>query len=398
MKSRQQCFNTLWLSLSLLVTVIVDFTGGSFSAPGDVNDLLNLASLDQGWSLSFAGTTVLADRVIPEPSSLVLFLAALPLMRRLRRRDGRQIGGLLSLANGCRRSMNPNFKSFIICVAAIALIATVQNIGFAQAPAHSDVAYDSDHPSQCVDVYLAKSDKPSPAMIYIHGGGWRAGSKKSVPAWLKAFVAEGKLSVVAVEYRFTDVATHPAQVSDCLRAIQFVRQNAEQWNIDPKRLGVTGGSAGGHLSAYVALHDDVAMSESDDPVERQSSRVACAVSFAGPTDWSLLSSINHTHPAYRQLIGYQPGTPAAELDAGLIKDVSPISFVSKDDPPIMQVHGDEDSIVPLKHASNLHEKLQHTGVRSELVVIPGGNHGVSGAGGQVAKRPTKFVQRYLLSH
>jgi hypothetical protein len=80
----------------------------------------------------------------------------------------------------------------------------------------------------------------------------------------------------------------------------------------------------------------------------------------------------------------------------LIKDVSPISFVSKDDPPIMQVHGDKDVIVPLKHASNLHEKLQSTGVETELVVIPGGNHGVAGAGGRVSKRPIEFVQQYLL--
>lgn len=93
----------------------------------------------------------------------------------------------------------------------VGLIAAFERLTFAQAPAHSDVAYDDDHSSQCVDVYLAKSDKPTPAMIYIHGGGWRGGSKKSVPGWLKAFVAEGKLSVVAVEYRFTDVATQAAE-------------------------------------------------------------------------------------------------------------------------------------------------------------------------------------------
>ncbi len=81
--------------------------------------------------------------------------------------------------------------------------------------------------------------------------------------------------------------------------------------------------------------------------------MACAVSFAGPTDWSLLGSIEHGHPAYRQLIGYEPGTPAADLAAELVKDVSPITFASQDDPPIMQVHGDNDDIVPLQHASNL---------------------------------------------
>lgn len=287
-------------------------------------------------------------------------------------------------------------KPLFNCVSALVLIGALASSGLAQMPTHNDVAYDDDHASQCVDVYLAKSDQPTPALIYIHGGGWRGGSKKHVPGWLKAFVAAGKLSVVAVEYRFTDVATHPAQVNDCLRAIQFVRHNAKAWNIDPDRLGVTGGSAGGHLSAYVALHDDAAQTDAKDPVERHSSRVACAVSFAGPTDWSLLGSIPHSHPAYRQLIGYKPGTPAEELDAALIKDVSPITFVSKDDPPIMQVHGDKDVIVPLEHATKLHERLQSTGVRTELVVIPDGNHGVSGGAGPHADRPKDFVEEILL--
>lgn len=295
--------------------------------------------------------------------------------------------------------MTLNQKPLTACLLCIGLVVIFENAGFAQAvaPAHQDVAYDDDHASQCVDVYLAKSDQPTPAMIYIHGGGWRGGSKRSVPGWLRRFVASGQLSVVSVEYRFTDVATHPAQVNDCLRAIQFVRHNATKWNIDAKRLGVTGGSAGGHLSAYVALHGDAASADSTDEIERQSSRVACAVSFAGPTDWSLLSTIEHRHPAYRQLIGYEPGTPAADLSTRLVKDVSPISFATKDDPPVMQVHGDKDDIVPLEHASTLHRKLTSLSVRSELVTIKGARHEVAGAGDQVTREATEFVRQYLLS-
>lgn len=274
-------------------------------------------------------------------------------------------------------------RTFVACVLCLGLLPVIESASLAQAPTHQDVAYDNDDSSQCVDVYLPKSDKATPAMIFIHGGGWRAGSKKHVPAWLKRFVADGQLSVVSVEYRFTNVKTHPAQVHDCLRAVQFVRHNAAKWNIDPQRLGVTGGSAGGHLTAYVALHDDAAKPDSKDPVERESSRVTCAVPFAGPTDWSLLSTIKHDHPAYRQLIGYEPGTAADKLSPELMKNVSPISFASKDDPPIMQVHGDKDVIVPIEHAQNLHNKLKSLGVTSELVVIPGGNHGVAGAGDSV---------------
>lgn len=266
-------------------------------------------------------------------------------------------------------------------------------------PTLVDLAYDDADSAQKLDVYLTRSgtNNPVPAMVYIHGGGWRAGSKNRVPGWLIKGVQDGTFSVVSVEYRFTDVAPHPAQVNDCLRAIQFVRSRAKQWAIDPTRIGVTGGSAGGHLSLWVATHDDVADAASDDPVKRQSSRVQCAVSFAGPTDWSLLGELEHKHPAYRQLLGYEPGTPASEMDVKAMQDVSPITFVSADDPPTMLLHGDQDNIVPIQHARNMLERLKAAGVQTELIVVPGANHGVAGAGPQVTEAATKFVKKYLLS-
>jgi acetyl esterase/lipase len=258
-----------------------------------------------------------------------------------------------------------------------------------------DVAYDDANPAQKLDVYLTKSKEPAPVMVFIHGGGWRAGSKKHVPRFLLKANAEGWLAVVSVEYRFTNVAVHPAQVDDCTRAIQFVRQNAKKWNIDPKRIGVTGGSAGGHLTAYMAVQDDKAKPESADPVERQSSRVLFAIPFAGPTDWRLLSQIPHRHPAYRQLIGYKPGTPANEMDPDRIKDVSPVSFVSPDDPPMLIVHGDADPTVPFEHARVLEAALKKAGVPVELDVIKGGKHNVAGAGGAVAVRADAFMREHL---
>ncbi|MBC8347890.1 MAG: alpha/beta hydrolase [Verrucomicrobia bacterium] len=208
-------------------------------------------------------------------------------------------------------------------VVVLFLLAAVPSWGKqAVTPLHKDVSY-GDRKAQAVDVYLPKSDKPTPAMIHIHGGGWRGGSKLHVPAFLKRAVAEGWLAVVPVEYRFTHVATHPAQTNDCLRAVQFVRSKAKEWNIDPTRLGATGGSAGGHLTMFVASHDGLADSDSDEPVARQSSRIQCAVPFAGPSDWSLLSTIKHDHPAYRQLIGYEPGTPPGDMKEAIKKKVSP---------------------------------------------------------------------------
>ena len=275
------------------------------------------------------------------------------------------------------------------------LIATVSSWGQIIVPTFKDLSY-GPHKAQVVDVYLPKSDKPTPVMIQIHGGGWRAGSKKQVPSFLKQAVAQGWLAVVSVEYRLTDVAVHPAQTNDCLRAIQFVRSRAKEWNVDPARIGVTGGSAGGHLSMFVATHDDLADPDSADPVAKQSSRVQCAVPFAGPSDWFLLSVIKHDHPAYRQLIGYEPNTPAAQMKEAKKRSVSPVSYVSADDPPMMIVHGDADVIVPFAHAEAMFKSLTAAGVEAELVRIKGGRHNVSGAGRpEFVERAIPFVKKQL---
>ena len=259
-----------------------------------------------------------------------------------------------------------------------------------------DVAYDDGHAAQRLDAYLVESEEPMPVMVFFHGGGWRAGSKARVPAFLRTAVKEGVMSVVSVEYRFTDVAVHPAQVNDCVRAVQFVRSKAEAWNLDPERVAVCGGSAGGHLSLWVALHNDFANLESDDPVERESSRVACAISYAGPTDWRLLEEIEHEHPAYRQLIGYAPGTAFEKMDPAKVADVSPASFASEDDPPVLLVHGDADVIVPVEHARMMDEKLRAAGGEPSLFEVAGRRHDVAGAGGElVVERSMAFLEEHL---
>jgi len=285
-------------------------------------------------------------------------------------------------------------KAILFSLSAL-LLAGVGASG--QAKILRDIAYDREHPSQILDFYPATSEQSAPVMVHIHGGGWRSGSKNTIPGFLAKANTEGWLAVVSIEYRFTDVATHPAQVDDCARAIQFIRRKAQEWNIDPHRIGVTGGSAGGHLAAYLALQDDEAQPDSEDPVERQSSRVSFAIPFAGPTDWGLLGTIEHAHPAYRQVLGYEPGTPAEKMSADLRRNVSPLTFVSADDPPFLIVHGDADDIVPFAHARVLDAALKAAKVSTELHVVKGGTHGVSGAGEpESAKRADAFMRGHLL--
>lgn len=274
---------------------------------------------------------------------------------------------------------------FRTAISTLLLLLLAPATSFAQRPepTHRDIAYDSQHASQKLDVYLTEADKPSPVLVYIHGGGWRGGSKSRVPGWLLNGVSKKQFSVVSVEYRFTNVAPHPAQTNDCLRAVQFVRRNAKDWNIDTEHIGVTGGSAGGHLSLWVALHDDIADADSNDPVTQKSSRVHFCVGFAGPTDWTLLKELpdGHKHPGYRNIVGSDPGTPYEQLDAKTLADVSPLSHASADDPPVMIVHGSADNIVPVEHAHRLHKRLQQIGTTSELVIVEGASHQVAAAAG-----------------
>jgi acetyl esterase/lipase len=121
-----------------------------------------------------------------------------------------------------------------------------------------------------LDAFLVKSEKPTPVLIFIHGGGWRQGDKRGLPRFLKEPLFEAGISVVSINYRLTDVAPYPAQVDDCTRAVQFVRSKAKEWNINPERIALMGASAGGHLSLWVGLHNDRKKPDSADSVERQS--------------------------------------------------------------------------------------------------------------------------------
>ena len=269
------------------------------------------------------------------------------------------------------------------------------------APDHRDLAYGPHaNKGQRLDIYQAKSDKPAPVMVWIHGGGWSAGSKNYVPGYLFTEILPAGVTIVSFEYRFSQVAPHPAQVNDVTRAIQWLRANAKKYNIDPKRVGVMGSSAGGHLSLILATRDESRDPKSDDPVRHQSSRVAFAVGQAGPTDFMLLKDRSledgHRHPAYRTLFGHDARADLQSLPSAPLKDASPITFASRDDPPVMICHGTADRIVPVRHAAVLHSALKKAGAPSETMIIEGAGHGL-GLSGRKAElsRLVTFIKKHL---
>jgi acetyl esterase/lipase len=244
------------------------------------------------------------------------------------------------------------------------------------------------HARQVLDFYQAKSDKPTPVVFYIHGGGWRAGDKKTNP---KRFLDKG-ISVAAINYRFVqqgeeDKVVPPvkAPLEDAARALQFVRSRASEWNIDKKRIGATGGSAGGCSSLWLAFHDDMADPTSKDPVARESTRLYCAAVNGAQTSLDP-RELREWMPNYGYgahafgLPNFKSFFDNRDKVLTWIKEYSPIEHVSKDDPPIGLFYtGDKDVKVgdspqdPTHSAIlgiKLEEKLKATG-EEVILVYPG---------------------------
>ncbi|MCX7014112.1 MAG: alpha/beta hydrolase [Candidatus Sumerlaeota bacterium] len=216
------------------------------------------------------------------------------------------------------------------------------------APTFADVSYGPDA-SNKIDFWKAQSATPAPLVVFIHGGGFRGGDKSKHDSSLMKACLDAGISYASINYRLSGVAPYPAQMHDCARAIQFIRSKAAEWNVDPKRVACTGGSAGAGISEWLAFHDDMADPKSDDPVARQSTRLTCAM----PTQMQCTydpREIKKIVPgnAYdvaplKQLQGlpetfdWDKDPIDADLDARL-RDVSPLTHLTKDDPPIFAMN------------------------------------------------------------
>lgn len=182
--------------------------------------------------------------------------------------------------------------TLLLCAAVPALAQTKAPAKKPAAPAGpkptmANVPYGT-HERQVMDFYKAESDKPTPLVFYIHGGGWMGGDKSKVSG-VKDYLAAG-ISVTSINYRFVSMAQEAGveppvkwPLEDAARALQFVRSKAGEWNIDPTRIGATGGSAGGASTCWLCTHDDMADPKSNDPISRQSTRLLCGAPVGAQT-------------------------------------------------------------------------------------------------------------------
>ncbi|NKB33844.1 MAG: alpha/beta hydrolase fold domain-containing protein [Pseudomonadales bacterium] len=234
-----------------------------------------------------------------------------------------------------------------------------------------------------LDVYRPRNvNGPNPTLMYIHGGGWTNGSKEGSSLTFLPYLEMG-WTVVNVAYRLADVAHAPAAVEDTRCALRWIYRNAERYGFDKENIVVTGNSAGGHLALTTGMFtSDVGM-ERQCPGDRMRSTWDIGptnmepLEVAAIVNWYGITSLS-------DLLNNGPGTSGNFTEAWIGSSsnriataarVSPLNHVRDDLPPIITIHGNEDSIVPFSHGMRLHEALDRAEVPNQLLTIEGGGHG-----------------------
>ena len=217
-----------------------------------------------------------------------------------------------------------------------------------------------------MDIYYpTNTDKPVPVLINIHGGGWRHGVKESQRGFNQFF--KMGYAVANVEYRLTQVAPAPAAVEDCRCALIYLADNSGQLNIDPDKIVVMGGSAGGHLALMTGFLPAGSKFDAGCMPENKF-KIDAIIDKYGISDiGDLLQGLDKK--AYA--VAWIPD----KSDTALIKSVSPIYYVNPNVPPVLIIHGDADPTVPYHQAVSLHKALDNAGVPNKFITVPGGKHG-----------------------
>ena len=252
-----------------------------------------------------------------------------------------------------------------------------------------DVVYGHKHGmALTMDVYAPEVDANGAGVLFMVSGGWR--SRWSPPEQaverFKPLLDKG-MTVFSVRHGSSPKYKIPEIVGDVRRGVRFIRHNADEFGVDPERLGVFGGSAGGHLSLMLGTTSDEGNDTAEDEISQSSNRVAAVVAYFPPTD---LRNIVPEPPTENERF------PALNFDPSRAGDYSPLVHVTSDDPPTLLIHGDKDTLVPLSHSENILAAFQEKNVPSELIVIEGAGHGFRGDDASRAREALAgWFEKYL---
>ena len=240
-----------------------------------------------------------------------------------------------------------------------------------------------------LDVFTPKTNANGAGVIFAVSGGWFSGHDNINMGFLDELLRRG-YTVFVVVHGSQPKYTIPEVLQDMHRAVRFIRYHAKDYHVDPERIGITGGSAGGHLSLMQGTAGDLGNKTSKDPIEQTSSRVQAVACFFPPTDF-----LNYGKPGeiaigcgtlkdFKAPFDFHEFDPARKCfmpvtDVGKIleigRQISPVTHVTSDDPPTLIIHGDKDFLVPIQQAELVLDKLKKAGVETKLVVKPGEGHG-----------------------
>jgi acetyl esterase/lipase len=261
---------------------------------------------------------------------------------------------------------------------------------------HGNVRYNNDTlPKHLLDIYLPAIAKGKLTLvIFIHGGGWLSNDKYADMGYMKKTVAEiisSGFALASIDYRFSTQAVFPAQIQDCNRAISFLYDNADKYGFDKNRFAVMGFSAGGHLASLVGLSKNNNISAFFMPGTSKLFGFKAVVDFYGPAELILFPGSNDAKSPEALLIG------AAPLNRpDLAKAASPVTYVDKNDPPFLIIHGEKDELVSPNQSRLLSAWLNVSGVQNELLIVKDAPHyGVMFDSDEVRNKVMNFLRIQL---
>ncbi len=218
----------------------------------------------------------------------------------------------------------------------------------------------------------AEGEGPFPAVVVIHGGGWRGGSKDGMRNVLNELARRGYVAI-SPQYRFCPKDVFPAQVHDVKAAVRWLRSNRAKYKVDPDHVGAMGFSAGGHLSLMLGVTGPSDGLEGETTAEAPSSRVQAVVNYFGPTDLAARDIPEASRPLVKDFLG---GTPDEKPEAAA--KASPLTYVTKDDAPTLTFQGTKDPLVPYTQAVKLTDAMTASGVAGRVDLLIGAGHGWRG--------------------
>ncbi len=240
-----------------------------------------------------------------------------------------------------------------------------------------------------MDVFTPKANANGAGIIWVVSGGWFSAHEAINPGFVRELLNRG-YTVFAVVHGSQPRYTIPEIVKDMNRSVRFIRYHAKDYHIDPERIGITGASAGGHLSVMQGTAGDGGDKNAKDPVDQTSSRVQAVGCFFPPTDFLNYGKPGEIAIGCGVLKGFKPPFDFHEQDPNtktfvritdmdkileIGRQISPVYHASSDDPPTLIIHGDADLLVPIQQAEVVLEKLKSAGVETKLVVKKGAAHG-----------------------